>query len=58
MLAEKLSLRSCRTDVATPPGLPPLDSIKAAPGFTFGRAVQHRKDFIQKWQAIVLNLSQ
>ena len=58
MLAEKLSLRSCRTDVATPQGLPPLDSIKAAPGFTFGWAVQHRKDLIQKWQAIVLNLSQ
>jgi iron(III) transport system substrate-binding protein len=58
MLARKLSLRSCRTDVASPPGLPPIDSIKAAPGFDFRWAVQRREDFIKKWQAIVLDLKQ
>jgi iron(III) transport system substrate-binding protein len=58
MLARKLSLRSCRTDVASPPGLPPIESIKAAPGFDFRWAVQRREDFIKKWQAIVLHLKQ
>jgi len=57
MLARKLSLRSCRTDVAAPPGLSPIEDIKAAPGFDFRWAVAHRKDFIKKWQAIVLSLS-
>jgi len=58
MLARKLSLRSCRTDVATPPGLVVIDTIKAAPKFDFRWAVKHRKDFIEKWRAIVLRLKQ
>jgi len=58
MLAKKLSLRSCRTDVATPPGLVAIDTIKAAPKFDFRWAVKHRRDFIEKWRAIVLRLEQ
>jgi len=58
MLARKLSLRSCRTDVSDPPGLPPVDSIKAAPAFNFRWSVQHRKEFIEKWQELVLGLQQ
>ena len=58
MLAEKLSLRSCRTDVDSPPGLPPVEEIKPAPGWNFNWAVEHRKDFLKKWQATLLSIKQ
>jgi iron(III) transport system substrate-binding protein len=56
MLAQKLSLRSVRTDVATPPGLIPIDDIKAAPGFDFVKAAANRKHYLNQWQAILLRL--
>jgi len=56
MLAQKLSLRSVRTDVATPPGLIPIDKIEAAPGFDFVKAAANRKHYLDKWQAILLRL--
>ncbi|UCH35973.1 MAG: extracellular solute-binding protein [Armatimonadota bacterium] len=58
MLAEKLSLRSVRTDVASPPGLSPIDEIKPAPGFDFRSAAQHQKDYLEKWQAVLLRIKQ
>jgi len=58
VLAQKLALRAVRADVATPPGLLPIDKVKAAPAFDFRTAAQHRKDFIQKWQAMLLRLRQ
>jgi iron(III) transport system substrate-binding protein len=58
MLAQKLSLRSVRMDVATPPGLIPIDQIKAAPGFDFRTAAAHRKEYLDKWQALLLRLNQ
>lgn len=58
MLAQKLSLRSVRTDAATPPGLLPIDEIEAAAGFDFRAAAAHRKEYLGKWQAMLLRLSQ
>jgi len=58
LLARQLSLRSCRQDVASPPGLPPIDKVKAAPGYDFRWATRHREEFIRKWQAILLRLPQ
>ena len=58
MLAQKLSLRSVRMDVAAPPGLVPIDKIKAAPGFDFRKAAQKRDEYLKKWQAILLRLNQ
>ncbi len=53
-LATKLSLRSVRTDVAPPPGLPALSAVKRAPGFDFRWSTDHRADFLGKWQEILL----
>jgi len=58
MLAQKLSLRSVRMDVAAPPGLVPIDKIKAAPGFDFRKGAQKRDEYLKKWQAILLRLNQ
>jgi iron(III) transport system substrate-binding protein len=58
VLARELAVRSCRTDVAAPPGLPPIDEVKAAPNFDFRWSAEHRKALIEKWQAIVLRLPQ
>jgi iron(III) transport system substrate-binding protein len=58
MLAQKLSLRSVRTDVAAPPGLVPIDQIKAAPGYDFVKAARKRDEYLKKWQAILLRLKQ
>jgi hypothetical protein len=49
-------LRSCRTDVADPPGLPPLAQIKMAPEFDFHTAVEGRKTTLMKWQSLALHL--
>lgn len=57
-LAQTQSLRSCRTDVAAFPGLPPLAQVKAAPNFDFRAAVERRKDVIKQWLDIVAQLPQ
>jgi len=58
MLAQRLSLRPVRTDVATPPGLPPIDNVKPAPGFDFRQAAAQRKEYLEKWQAMLLRRRQ
>jgi len=57
-LSEKLILRTCRTDVPPPPGLPPVDDIVPAPGYEYHWGVDHWKDFVAKWQDLMLRLQQ
>jgi hypothetical protein len=58
MLAQKLSLRSCRTDVADPPGLAPLNSIKPLADFNFTEVVGRRKTTLEKWRMLLTHLPQ
>ena len=52
LLARELALRAARMGVPPPPGLPPLDQIKPAPGYSFQWGAERRKDFIEKWLAL------
>ncbi len=55
LLAEKFSLRSSRTDVISPPGLPDLKDIRAI-NYDFNWAADNKDRLIKQWRDLMLKL--
>jgi len=54
-LVQEMGRRPVRSDASISPGLPPLDEIKTKP-YDFGWSASNKKNFVDKWTALVQKL--